>query len=251
MPDAARSALQAGTTPILPVTAERLHVARKGRALLDIDKLTIGGGGTTVLVGPNGAGKSLLLKVLAALRQPDSGRVLWNGVPPDRQRYCRFGMLLQSPVLLRRTVQANIEFALQAVGFGSAEARIRAQSALETARLSPLANASARVLSGGEMQRLALARALATGPDLLFLDEPTSSLDPASMQTIEAMVRAASKNGMRIVLIAHDLAQARRLGDEIILMHHGRIVERAPTLAFFQSPGTEAARDFIAGKILL
>ena len=125
MPEATRSTLQAGTMPLLPVTAERLHVARKGRALLDIEKLTLGGGGTTVLPGPNGAGKSLLLKVLAALREPDSGRVLWNGVPPDRQRYCRFGMLLQSPVLLRRSVQANVEFALQAVGFDRPEAMSR------------------------------------------------------------------------------------------------------------------------------
>ena len=137
-------------------------------------------------------------------------------------------MVLQTPVLLRRTARANIEFALRAVGCNSVEAREQAQLALEAARLLPLANASARVLSGGEMQRLALARALATTPDLLFLDEPTSSLDPASMQTIEAMVKAASKDGMRIVLIAHDLAQARRLGDEIIFMHNGKIVERAP-----------------------
>lgn len=237
--------------PILPVTAERLFVQRKGRTLLDVEKLTIGGGGTSVLVGPNGAGKSLLFKVLAALRRPDTGRVLWNGVPPDRQRYCRFGMVLQTPVLLRRSARANIEFALRAVGCSGGEARERAQSALEAARLLPLANASARVLSGGEMQRLALARALAAEPDLLFLDEPTSSLDPASMLTIEAMVRSASKGGMRIVLVAHDLAQARRLGDEIIFMHRGKIVERAPTLPFFQSPGTEDARAFIAGKILI
>ncbi|MCP4315643.1 MAG: ATP-binding cassette domain-containing protein [Hyphomicrobiales bacterium] len=251
MHEPVRSGLQAGTMPILPVTAERLFVQRNGRALLDVEKLTISGGGTTVLVGPNGAGKSLLLKVLAALHQADTGRVLWNGVPPDRQRYCRFGMVLQTPVLLRRSARANIEFALRAVGCNGSEARERAQSALEAARLLPLANASARVLSGGEMQCLALARALATEPDLLFLDEPTSSLDPASMQTIEAMVRSASKDGMRIVVIAHDLAQARRLGDEIIFMHRGKIVERAPTLPFFQSPGTEDARDFIAGKILV
>ncbi|MCY6382242.1 ATP-binding cassette domain-containing protein [Hoeflea prorocentri] len=251
MRDAHRSPLQTATKPILPVTAERLFVRRKGRVLLDVPSLTIGGTGTTVLVGPNGAGKSLLLNVMAGLRRPDSGVVLWNGVRPDRQRYCRFGMVLQRPVLLRRSARSNIEYALRSVGYGNAEARERAGHALEAAGLSALMNSSARVLSGGEMQRLALARALATAPDLLFLDEPTSSLDPASTQTIEAMVKDASKGGMRIVLIAHDLAQARRIGDEIIFMHRGKVVEHAPTDRFFGSPATAEANDFISGKILI
>ncbi|MDA4847666.1 ATP-binding cassette domain-containing protein [Hoeflea poritis] len=251
MHEVVRSGPQAAAKPILPVSAERLFVRRKGRVLLDIEALTIGGRGTTVLVGPNGAGKSLLLNVLAGLRAPDSGRVLWNGEPPNRQRYCRFGMVLQRPVLLRRSVRANVEFALRAVGSSAEQARAQAHRALEAAGLLALANASARVLSGGEMQRLALTRALAAGPDLLFLDEPTSSLDPASMQTIEAMVRNASEDGMRIVLIAHDLAQARRLGDEIIFMHRGKIVEHAPTDRFFGAPATPEAQAFIAGKILI
>ncbi|WP_419906328.1 ATP-binding cassette domain-containing protein [Hoeflea sp.] len=251
MHEPARSGQQAATKPILPVTADRLFVRRKGRVLLDVEALTIGGRGTTVLVGPNGAGKSLLLNVMAGLRAPDSGRVLWNGEPPDRQRYCRFGMVLQRPVLLRRSVRANVEYALRAVGSSPDQARAQAQRALEAAGLLALANASARVLSGGEMQRLALTRALAAGPDLLFLDEPTSSLDPASMQTIEAMVKSASDDGMRIVLIAHDLAQARRLGNETIFMHRGRIVEHVPTDRFFAAPETPEAEAFIAGKILI
>lgn len=251
MHEAVRSGPQAAAKPILPVTAERLFVRRKGRVLLDVDALSIGGRGTTVLVGPNGAGKSLLLNVMAGLRAPDSGRVLWNGEPPDRQRYCRLGMVLQRPVLLRRTVRANVEFALRAVGSSAEQARAQAHRALEAAGLLALANASARVLSGGEMQRLTLTRALAAGPDLLFLDEPTSSLDPASVQTIEAMVRKASEDGMRIVLIAHDLAQARRLGEDIIFMHRGKIVEHVPTDRFFGAPETPEAQAFIAGKILI
>lgn len=251
MDEPRRSALQEATKPILPVTAQELFVRRKGRVLLDVGALTIGGTGTTVLVGPNGAGKSLLLNIMAGLLEPDSGTVLWNGVPPDRQRYCRFGMVLQRPVLLRRSARSNIEYALRAVGYGNAEARERAERALDAARLSALINSSARVLSGGETQRLALARALATAPDLLFLDEPTSSLDPASTQTIEAMVKDASRGGMRIVLIAHDLAQARRIGDDVIFMHHGKVVEHAPTDRFFGSPSTVQAQDFISGKILI
>lgn len=245
------SALQTGTTPILPITGTDLFVRRKGRDLLDVRDIAIGGHGTTVLVGPNGAGKSLLLNVLAGLKAPDRGKVLWNGLPPARPRYCRFGMVLQSAVLLRRTALANVEFALRAVGHDKRQAAERAHRALAEAGLTKLASASARVLSGGERQRLALARALAAQPDVLFLDEPTSSLDPASVLAIEGMVKTASDKGMRIVLIAHDLAQARRVSNEIMLMHKGRIVESAPTDRFFDAPASAEAAAFIAGKILI
>lgn len=246
-----QSALQTSTKPILPITGKGLFVRRKGRDLLDVKDITIGGRGTTVLVGPNGAGKSLLLNVLAGLKAPDKGKVLWNAVPPSRARYCRFGMVLQSAVLLRRSALANVEFALQAVGHEKQDAMERASRALDDAGLEKLASASARVLSGGERQRLALARSLATQPDILFLDEPTTSLDPASVLAIEGMVQAASDRGVRIVFIAHDLAQARRVSDEIMLMHRGRIVEAAPTDRFFDAPESPEAAAFIAGKILI
>ncbi|MCR9138096.1 MAG: ATP-binding cassette domain-containing protein [Alphaproteobacteria bacterium] len=251
MHDDGPSALQTGTTPILPITGKGLFVRRKGRDLLDVQDITIGGRGTTVLVGPNGAGKSLMLNILAGLKAPDRGTVLWNGVPPSRSRYCRFGMVLQSAVLLRRPALSNIEYALRAVGHDKVEARNRAHRALADAGMTKLASASARVLSGGERQRLALARALAVQPDVLFLDEPTSSLDPASVLAIERMVKAASDGGMRIVLIAHDLAQARRVSNEIMMMHNGRIIETAPTDRFFDAPKSAEAAAFIAGKILI
>ncbi len=243
--------MQSNTRPVLPLIAKGLFVRRKGRVLLDVDSIAIDGSGTTVLVGPNGAGKSLLLKVLSGLRVPDKGQISWNGLAPDRQRYCRFGFVLQNPVMLRRSALSNVEYALRAVGHDKSEAKRRAPIVLEEAGLTSLASASARVLSGGEMQRLALARALAAGPDLLFLDEPTSSLDPASVLAIEAMVKNASRDGMRIVLIAHDLAQAKRVGDEIIFMHRGKIAENVPMEQFFKQPGTPEAEAFIAGKILV
>ncbi len=245
------SALQKATPPVLPIHAEGLFVRRKGRVLLDVAYVRLDGTGTSVLVGPNGAGKSLLLQVLAGLRPPDRGKVLWNDAPPARHRYCRFGMVLQSAVLLRRSALANVEYALRAVGHPKRTAQEMAHRALADAGLARLSAASARVLSGGERQRLALARSMATSPDVLFLDEPTSSLDPASMLAIEGMVQAASRQGMRIVLIAHDLAQARRIGDEILFMHHGRIVESAPVERFFDAPQSPEAGDFIAGKLLV
>ncbi len=251
MRDHSLSDMQRTALPVLPVVGADLRIRRKGRVLVDIDRIAIEGQGTTVIVGPNGAGKSLLLKVLAGLRVPDEGTVLWNGTPPSRGRYCRFSMVLQTAVLLRRTVLANVEYALRAVGHSRQEARRRAQDIVREAGLERLSSASARVLSGGEKQRLALARALATQPDLLFLDESTSSLDPASVLAIETMVLAASREGMRTVMVAHDLAQAKRVADEIILMHHGRIVERAATEGFFTRPATALAADFIAGQILI
>jgi len=251
MHEAGPSALQRSAKPVLPISGQDLFVRRKGRVLLDVEQITVGGHGTTVLVGPNGAGKSLLLHILAGLKAPDRGRVLWNGEAPSRGRYCRFGMVLQSAVLLRRSALANVAFALRAVGHDRGEAHERAVRALRDADLTALATASARVLSGGERQRLALVRALAAQPDVLFLDEPTSSLDPASLLAIEAMVQAASGRGTRIVLIAHDLAQARRIGDEIMLMHRGRIVEKAPTDRFFDAPQSAEAAAFVAGRILI
>ena len=251
MPETGLSTIQKEAAPVLPVTGKKLFVRRKGRVLVDIDEIVIDGSGTTVIVGPNGAGKSLLLKLLAGLRQPDAGEVLWNGEPPSRTRYCRFGMVLQHAVLLRRSALSNVAFALRAVGHHRREARVRAEQALRLAGLERLAPASARVLSGGEMQRLALARALATQPDLLFLDEPTASLDPASVMAIESMVTAANSRGMRTVMVAHDLAQAKRVADEIILMHNGRIIERAATEVFFDRPQSETTAAFIAGNILL
>jgi len=245
------STVQRQAMPVLPVTGTELKVSRKGRVLLDVKNIEIADHGTTVIVGPNGAGKSLLLNLLAGLRQPDRGKVRWNGTPPSRSRYCRFGMVLQHAVLLRRSVRANVEYALRAVGHSRNEARRRAETSLGEAGMERLSHASARVLSGGERQRLALVRALATHPDLLFLDEPTSSLDPASVLAIETMVQDASVKGMRAVMVAHDLAQAKRVADEIILMHHGRIVERAATDDFFQRPQSETAEAFIAGRLLI
>lgn len=251
MPEAGLSTLQRKAKPVLPVIGRQLFVKRKGRVLIDIDEIVIAGGGTTVIVGPNGAGKSLLLKLLAGLRAPDTGEVSWNGEPPSRSRYCRFGMVLQHAVLLRRSALSNVIFGLKAVGHGRKEAEKRAEQALRLAGLERLATASARVLSGGERQRLALARAMAAQPDLLFLDEPTASLDPASVMAIESMVTAANGRGMRTVMVAHDLAQAKRVADEIILMHNGHIVERAGTVPFFERPRSATTSAFIAGEILL
>jgi tungstate transport system ATP-binding protein len=241
----------AGSRDVLPIEGSGITLARNGRRLLDDVDVSVGGPGLTVLMGPNGAGKSLLLRVLAGLLAPDGGTVAWAGRHPDRARMPGIGFVFQKPVLLRRSAVANIRYALRAVGHSRAEARERADDALSKAGLAHLAQSPARILSGGEQQRLALARALSLEPDALLLDEPTSNLDPASTVAIENLARGARDAGRTVVLVTHDQGQARRLADRVIFMNRGRITETTAADAFFNEPASEAARAFLAGHIVL
>jgi tungstate transport system ATP-binding protein len=241
----------AGPSAILPIRGRDLVFERGNRRLLDGIDIEIAGTGTLVIVGPNGAGKSLLVRVLAGLIEPTAGTVTWAGRPPERRRAPKIGFVFQRPVLLRRSVQANIEYALSVTGVLRAERAARAQAALARARLTHLAASPARVLSGGEQQLLSIARALATVPEILILDEPTSNLDPAATKAIEALLGVVRAEGTRIVLITHDLGQARRLADEVAFLHRGRLVERTGRERFFSNPQSEVAQSFLRGEIVL
>ncbi|MEZ5811817.1 MAG: ATP-binding cassette domain-containing protein [Rhizobiaceae bacterium] len=244
---AGAAAPQAG---VRPVAGTGLVIERDGRRLLDVDGVSFDDRRLIAIVGPNGAGKTLLMKVLAGVLQPDSGTVTWAGRPPSREGYRKLALVLQAPVLLRRTALANVVYALKAAGVTAGEADTRAMDALERAGLSHLARSSARLLSGGEKQRLALARALAIEPEMLVLDEPTANLDPASAQAIETMVGDALARGVTIVLVTHDMAQARRLADDVVFMHRGCIVETGKAVDFFAKPRTALARAFLSGEII-
>jgi tungstate transport system ATP-binding protein len=219
--------------------------------LLDGVDISIDGAGLTVILGPNGAGKTLLLRVLANLIAPDSGTVRWADAPPDRSRAPRIGFVFQKPVMLRRSVLANVTYALAAIGVPRRECEPRSHEILALASLDHLAGTPARLLSGGEQQRLALARALATEPEVLFLDEPGSSLDPAGTLAIEKLIETVRGRGTHLVLVTHDIGQARRLADTVLFMHRGRIVERAPSADFFDHPAEQSSKDFIEGRIVL
>lgn len=236
---------------ILPIRGDGLVFERGGRRILDGIDIEIGGTGTLVLIGSNGAGKSLLVRVLAGLVAPTAGEVTWAGAAPNRRRAPRIGFVFQRPVLLRRSALANIEYALAVAGVARPERSRRAHAALERARLTHLAHSPARVLSGGEQQLLSIARALATGPEILILDEPTSNLDPSATTAIEGLIGAVRSEGTRVVLITHDLGQARRLADEVAFLHHGRIIERTPSAAFLAQPATAEAQAFVRGEIVL
>ena len=241
----------ADTGPILPVHARGLVFEAGGRRLIDGIALTLRQGVRSVVMGPNGAGKSLLLRLLHGLLEPSAGEVLWGGRPADNTIRLRQAMVFQRPVLLRRSALANVTHALRARGVPRHERRERAGRMLTAAGLGALTRTPARLLSGGEQQRLAMARALSLEPDVLFLDEPTASLDPASTLAIEQLVQQAHDGGTKTVLVTHDVGQARRLADEVVFLHRGRIEEQSPADRFFDAPASAVARAFLEGRLIL
>lgn len=242
------AAVPAGTTsPLLPLTVSGLTLAVDGKTLIDHLDFDLHAPGTTVIMGPNGAGKSLLLRLLHGLIAPTSGSIRWGGEEIGDAVRKRQAMVFQRPVLLRRSVAANIDFALT---LGAKPDTGRRDELLALVGLLDRSGQPARLLSGGEQQRLALARALSTTPDVLFLDEATASLDPASTMMIEEIVTQARAGGMKIIFVTHDLGQARRLADDIVFLNRGRLVEQAPAKTFFEQPASDAARAYLEGRIV-
>ena len=231
---------------MLPLRVRDVSLRFGETIVLDGLTFDLGASGCTMLMGPNGSGKSLLLKLLHGLLQPNSGQIDWGGHAPSKVT-ARQALVFQKPVLLRRSVAANIDFVLKARGKGAA----RRDALLDHAGLAHKADQPARLLSGGEAQRLALARALATDPEVLFLDEPTASLDPASVMAIERIVGHARLRGVRVVFVTHDVGQARRLADDVVFLHRGRVAEHGPAADFFPRPQSQAARDYLAGRIVV
>jgi tungstate transport system ATP-binding protein len=233
---------------MLPLTLEKLEFAAGGRRIIQSISCDIGAGARTVILGPNGAGKSVLMRLCHGLLTPTSGRVIWhhNGIA---RRARGQAMVFQRPVMLRRSAIANVMYALKLAGMSRSECRLRAEDVLEAVGLTPMAERPARVLSGGEQQRLALARAWALGPEVLFLDEPTANLDPNAARDIENIISAIHASGTKIIMTTHSLGQARRLGDEILFLINGRLVERAPVDAFFKQPQSSEAASFLRGEL--
>ena len=237
-----------GSSSDLPIALQEVSIRARDIAILDRVSLSLKPGAPTVLIGPNGAGKTTLLRLAMGLVEPTGGRITWGGrsdVPPARR-----AIVFQRPVMLRRRAAANVEYALASAGAGRAGWPARVAELLDLVGLAGLGTRPARRLSGGEQQRLALARALARDPEVLFLDEPTASLDPAATKAIEDVIRTVAARGIKVVMATHDLGEARRLAGDIVLMHRGRVIESGPGAAFFTRPETEDGRHFIAGDLL-
>jgi tungstate transport system ATP-binding protein len=236
-------------TADLPIIFEGVSISSDSVTILDRITLTLSPGAPTVLIGPNGSGKTTLLRAAMGLTTPSHGRITWGGredVPPMRR-----AILFQRPAMLRRSAGGNIRFALRAAGVPRPECGGRIAELLGLVGLERLTDRPARQLSGGEQQRLALARALARDPTVLFLDEPTASLDPASTKAIEDVIHTVSQRGIKVLMSTHDLGEARRLAGEIILLHRGRVMETGPASSFFNTPQTGEAKKFIAGELLV
>ena len=233
---------------ILPLTVRDLRFDAGGQALIKDVSFTLQPRARTVVLGHNGAGKSLLLRLCHGLIQPTGGEVRWDGAG-DASPVRRQAMVFQRPVMLRRTVAENVDYALRLRQTPTQERRALVAEALRKTKLNRHADRPARTLSFGEQQRLALARAWALKPDVLFLDEPTASLDPAVTRTIEALIRAIHDSGTAIVMSTHDLGQARRIADDILFLHRGRLVEHRPAEALLDDPQSAEARAFIAGEL--
>ncbi len=233
---------------ILPLALEDMSFVAGGRTIIERLSLAIEAGPSTIILGANGAGKSVLMRLMHGLIAPSSGTIRWSDPDPGSLRR-KQAMVFQRPVMLRRSALANITYALELARVPRAEREALAFEALESVGLPHLAHRPARVLSGGEQQRVALARAWALHPEVLFLDEPTASLDPGATREIETVIKAFDAAGTKIVMATHNLGQARRVGDEVIFLHGGRVVERAPVENFFAKPATAEAAAFIKGEV--
>ncbi|HEX6000364.1 MAG TPA: ATP-binding cassette domain-containing protein [Hyphomicrobiaceae bacterium] len=230
----------------LPIAFDRVAYAARNVCILRDVALTIEAGPPTLLIGPNGSGKTTLLKLAMGLLAPVAGSIRSAVVQPAARRQA---IVLQRPVMLRRSAGANVAYGLKTAGRPANAASV--ERLLARVGLAHVADRPARRLSGGEQQRLALARALAREPEVLFLDEPTASLDPAATRAVEEIIADAAASSVKIVMATHDLGQARRLAGDIIFLAKGRLIEHAPAEQFFAGPATPEARTFLAGDLVI
>jgi tungstate transport system ATP-binding protein len=232
---------------ILPLRLDGIGYAAGGATLLSGVSLGIEAGRRLVILGPNGAGKSLLLRLCHGLIEPTEGRRVWADGSGRAEAQA---MVFQRPVLLRRSVAANLDYPLALKGLPRAERRETVARTLDRFGLAAMADRPARLLSGGEQQRLALARAWSMRPQVLFLDEPTSALDPSATRMIEEMIEGFAAEGITIVLTTHNLGQARRLAEDVAFLHRGRLIEHRRAADFFAGPTAPEARAFLAGDLV-
>jgi tungstate transport system ATP-binding protein len=233
----------------LPLVLDSVTLQAGTTAILDRLSLTIRPGAPTLIVGPNGAGKTRLLRLCMGLDAPSSGRITWGGRTDHAP--VRRAILFQRPVMLRRTAAANVAYALAQAGTPRNERAQRVAALLERVGLSDLAQRPARRLSGGEQQRLALARALARDPEILLLDEPTANLDPSATRSVEEIVLMAAQSGIKIVMASHDLGQVHRLAGDVVFLVRGALREQRRAADFLDNPSTPEAAAFLRGDLVI
>lgn len=233
---------------ILPLKATGLAVRRRGKRLLGPVNLMLSPTGITLVLGPNGAGKTTLLKALHGLERLSDGALEWNADAATARAAQAY--VFQTPVMLRRSVARNLAYPLKLAGLSGSAADAAVTDWVKRIGLSDAMSRPAGRLSGGEKQKLSLARALITKPQLLFLDEPCTNLDGRATREIEALLLAAHAAGTRIVMATHDLGQARRLAKDVVFLKDGKIHEQGPAPQMFDAPQTAAFAAFLKGDIV-
>ena len=235
-------------TELFPLNLQGAETSRRGKRLVGPVDLTLDGQGLCVVMGPNGSGKTTLLRLMHGAARLTKGSVDWACDMDTARQHQAF--VFQRPVVLRRTVEENLTYPLRLRRASRKEARAAAHMWAERVGLGPYLSRRAMVLSGGEQQMLAIARALITEPALVFLDEPTASLDGRAMREIEAILLQAKGDGTRLILSTHDMGQARRIADTVVFMLGGKVHETGPADSFFAAPRTPEARAFLKGDIV-
>ncbi|CUH77731.1 Glutamine transport ATP-binding protein GlnQ [Tritonibacter multivorans] len=233
---------------LLPLKIEGACLGRRGRRWIGPVDLELAGQGTTIVIGPNGSGKTSLLRMMHGLERLREGSLRWSCPLEEARRKQAF--VFQTPIMMRRSVLDNLAYPLRLGGMDRKAAQAEAEAWLDRVDLAPAARRDALRLSGGERQKLALARALIRSPEVLFLDEPCAALDGRATREIEAILQGASTSGTRLVMSTHDMGQARRLADEVIFVLGGRVHEYSPADRFFDQPETPQASAFLRGDIV-
>lgn len=242
---------QLTTADLFPLQVEKLSYRASHESLINQLSFTIDKPGVTAIMGPNGAGKSLTLRLLHGLLEPTNGHIKWGNCHRSEQVFQQQAMVFQKPILLRRTVLENLTYTFKIKGTKDKNKQQELiNQALNRAKLTTQAKSPARQLSGGEQQRLVMARALMHHPAILFLDEPTSSLDPNATQAVESLIKTAANEETKIIIVTHDIGQARRISDEIIFLNKGKLIEQAPTTKLIEKPNSKAAKQYFSGKIV-
>ena len=235
-------------TSILPLKVSEASVHRRGKRLIGPISFELPEQGFTIILGPNGSGKTTLLRIMHGVERLSSGAVNWAVDDEDARHHQAY--VFQTPIMLRRTVRENLNYPLRLVGVPRAEADQRVAEWVARIGLQEAAGLQATRLSGGEKQKLALARALIRKPQVLFLDEPCANLDGASTRDIETLLNAARLEGTRLIMTTHDIGQARRLASDVIFMLHGKLHESGPSPKVFDAPRTQELQAFYRGDIV-
>ena len=233
---------------LTPIRFKDLSVILGQKIILDKINCKIKSNSITAVLGPNGAGKSIFLQTINGLVSIQSGRLTFNSIQNNQEIREQQAMVFQTPVLLRRTVMANMQFVLN---LRNRESNQLLKNILDKVGLEGYEKKSARLLSGGEKQRLSMARALVVNPHLLLLDEPTANLDPYSLNLIEDLVLEENSIGKTVIFTTHDMSQAKRLATDVIFLNKGKVLEQTVSKTFFKSPKTLEAQKYINGEILI